>query len=261
MLLERTERLLEKLYQLLPAPKHNVLFDRTELAPCRDKSPLWLTIDDNSALLDAIHANPEIWPGLIMQSSWSADCVFDHLRHILIIIFDARRRGVLRYWDPITASYFFTSSGIDESPLWLGPIANLSWYGGTWADHAHGTLRWFQIANPHACNRARPAHAFTPILNVAHEDALRLQERERFVYGWWKKHTDTPFPHALAYLDEGMAHGFETDPALMNRYLSIRARHPDHQSPPRQHGDTGEERLNALQHVLQQPRHSTEFTR
>ncbi len=260
LLLERTDHLLEKLYQLLPDPRPKVLFDKTELAPYREKSPLWLMSSTDESLLQAVRSAPEDWPGLIIESPFSNDTLLAHLRHLLIIHFDGIRRGVLRYSNPVTASYFFTSGAPEEKAPWLGPIFRLSWYGGTWADLAQGTQRWISLDNPHVSRWTPAAQPTTPRLRDIHEDAFRRQERERFAYGWWKKQTGTTFPDALAYLDEGMAHGFATDPALMNRYLSLRAQHPDLETPPRQYGGTGEERLNALQRLLQQPHPNKEFT-
>ena len=251
LLLERTDHLLEKLYQLLPDPKPRMLFDKTELAPYRDKSPLWVAVTDDDRLLQTVHNAPESWPGLIIESPFHHDILLAHLRHLLIVNFDEIRRGVLRYSNPVTASYFFTTGTAEEKAPWLGPISRLSWYGGTWPDLAQGNQRWMSLDNPQVSCWTPPAQPTTPRLSDAQEDAFRRQERERFAYDWWKKQTGTDFPRALDYLDEGIAHGFATDPTLMNRYLSLRAQTPGQESPPRQYGGTGEERLNTLRGLLQ----------
>ncbi|MBP0942410.1 DUF4123 domain-containing protein [Pseudomonas sp. 20GA0148] len=252
LLLERTDDLLEKLYHLLPDPKPHMLFDRTELAPCRDKSPLWLAATDDDNVLRAVHDDPEKWPGLIIESPFHNDILLAHLRHLSIVNFEGIRRGVLRYSNPVTASYFFTTGTTEENAPWFGPISRLSWYGGTWPDLAQGNQRWMSLDNPHASRWTPATQPATPRLSDAHEHAFRHQERERFAYDWWKKQSGVAFAKALDYLDEGMAHGFATDPTLMNRYLSLRAQHPDQEAPPRQYGGTGEARLNTLRDLLQQ---------
>lgn len=114
VLLERTDRLLEHLYKLLPDPAPTALFDKTELAAYREQSPLWL--EAASPLLEAIHDAPDAWPGLIIESAAPADVVLAHLRHILFFRFEGQRRGVLRYSHPVTASYFFTAEPLNPVP-------------------------------------------------------------------------------------------------------------------------------------------------
>ncbi|RMT80027.1 hypothetical protein ALP40_01000 [Pseudomonas viridiflava] len=257
-LLERTDTVLEKLYQLLPDPSPSVLFDTTELEPYREKSPLWLAASASGSLLQAVHNTPEDWPGLIIESPAPPPILLAHLRHLLIVRFDDARRGVLRYWSPLTASYFFTAHAAEDNAPWLGPITRLSWYGGTWTDLAHNTQRWNSLDNPHASQWTPAIQLATSRLSDTQEDAFRRQERERFAYDWWKRQTGCAFIDALTYLDEGMAHGFATDPALMSRYLSLRTQHPAQEAPPRQHTGTGEERLNTLQHLLQHSPHAKE---
>ncbi|WP_440807256.1 DUF4123 domain-containing protein [Pseudomonas syringae] len=176
VLLERTDRLLEHLYKLLPDPAPTTLFDKTELVPYREQSPLWL--EATSPLLEAIHDAPEAWPGLIIEGDAPADVVLAHLRHILFIRFEGQRRGVLRYSHPVTASYFFTAEPPQTSAQWFGPISRLGWYGGTWEDLAQGKQRWFDVRNPHAPDWQPPQPQVTFGLNQQQEDALRRQNKE-----------------------------------------------------------------------------------
>jgi len=251
LLLERTGSLLESLYKLLPDPRPKSLFDNTELAAHREQGPLWLDASDNAILLDAVNKQPERWPGLVIESPAPDDTLLAHLRHLLIVNFDGARRGVLRYSNPVTASYFFTSDSDHPNASWLGPISRLSWYGGTWADIAQNNQRWLHLDNPHAAQWTPPAPPNPPRLSPAHEQALGRQEQERFAFEWWKRQTGTSFPQALDYLDEGMVHGFAEAPSLMNRYLTLRAQHPVSQPPTFRLNSHGEQRLHALQKLLQ----------
>ncbi|GFZ68539.1 hypothetical protein PSE10B_50610 [Pseudomonas amygdali pv. eriobotryae] len=178
VLLERTDSLLEQLYQRLPDPAPAVLFDKTELAAYREKSPLFLDTSGSNTLVEAMHEEPESWPGLIIESPSPADVLLGHLRHILFVRFDGQRRGVLRYSHPVTASYFFTAEPPQSSAQWFGPISRLGWYGGTWEDLAQGKQRWFDVRNPHAPDWQPPQPQVTFGLNQWQEDALRRQNKE-----------------------------------------------------------------------------------
>lgn len=106
LLLERTNSVLPQLYRKIGAPQLSMLFDTTELAAYTEQSPLLVTTDENSDLLNAVQQTPEDWPGLIIQSEQPTVAVLAHLRQILLVRFEALGRGVLRYSNPVTASYF-----------------------------------------------------------------------------------------------------------------------------------------------------------
>lgn len=252
VLLERTDDLLEKIYSLLPSPAPHFLFNETELADCKEQSPLWLEVMDNTPLLDAIHLEPEHWPGLLIESTSSTNVLLAHLRRILFIHFDQIRRGVLRYSNPITASYFFGINDAQANAQWLGPISRLSWYGGTWTDYALDRQRWQSTENPHVRDWQCPDESFTPHLDAIHEHALQRQEQERFAYNWWRKRSDTSFPQTLIYLAEGMSQGFGEEQDVMKRYLSLRAQYPTSLIQLTDEHDNNEKRLHDLQQSLEQ---------
>ncbi|WP_024647462.1 DUF4123 domain-containing protein [Pseudomonas syringae] len=178
LLLERTDTLLEQLYQTLPNPAPTLLFDKTELAAYREKSPILLDASGQNSLLDIVRETPEGWPGLIVESASSAEVVLAHLRHILVVRFEGIRRGVLRYSHPVTASYFFTADTPQSSAHWLGPISRLCWHGGTWADLSQGNQRWISIDNQHASRWAPPLTRMALALSPRQEQALRRQNKD-----------------------------------------------------------------------------------
>lgn len=87
LLLERTDSLLEQLYRRLPDPAPTLLFDKTELAAYRDKSPVLLDASVQHPLLNIVIEHPDARPGLIISAS-PVEVVLAHLRHILFVRFE-----------------------------------------------------------------------------------------------------------------------------------------------------------------------------
>lgn len=250
LLLERTEQVLEKVYQAADDPSPRLLFDSTELAECSEQSPVWLDSLHNPRLLELMSQEPGQWPGLIIDSTAPADILLAHLRHILLVRFGDARKGVLRYCHPTTASYFFTLDAAPELAPWLGPISRLRWHGGTWADQARGEQRWFSVDNPDAGHWKAipgqpPAH-----LSPRQEQALQRQRKEHFVYQWWKNQRELAFPQACEYLDQGLDNGF-VQAGELHKFLALRAGYPHHELPPLTSNASNEERLALLQRYLQ----------
>lgn len=245
LLLERTANLLPELYRLGEDPDPIRLFDGTELATCEEESPLLINAQANPSLLAAVQNGPLAWPGLLLESTGSAEILLAHLRQILFIRFDQERRGVLRYSRPRTASYFFPACDAETLSIWLGPIQRLSWYGGTWHEHADGQAAWRYVENPQA-SLWRPATTTQePHLSTTQEQALQRQQGEHFLYQWWERQSGIGFKTACDYLSAGMQSGFVSADSL-SAYLDLRHANP-HATPP--HAltpGTDEERLDAL---------------
>ncbi|PMZ30080.1 hypothetical protein C1X25_38370, partial [Pseudomonas sp. GW247-3R2A] len=74
--------------------------------------------------------------------------LLEHLRRMLTVTFGLHHRALLSYYNPHTASYFFDACDALELSRWLGPISQLRWFGGTWADRAIGSQGWQQLFNP-----------------------------------------------------------------------------------------------------------------
>lgn len=249
VLLERTDDLLQKLYQCMPDPDPTFLFDSTELQGCRQQSPIWLHAKSSAAVLDQMQNTPERWAGLILESQVPSAVLLAHLRHMLFVHFDGGRRGALRYWNPTTASYLFSADIGAASTRCLGPISHLCWHGGQWSRLAEDDLRWHYVTNPDACTGERSAEPRTVHLDALQEEALRRQQKEHFVYRWWSKQDDISFAEAARFLDEGMSQGF-VDATALEEYLSIRALRPGAQAPGISTQGSNEDRLQLLRRSL-----------
>lgn len=248
VLLERTPNLLPRVYQLVGAPQLSMLFDKTELASYRDQSPILVPCDESSALLKAMRQTPEEWPGLILRSEQPGAVVLAHLRQILFVHFDGNRRGVLRYCNPVTASYFFPACEAHQLKCWLGPVTHLSWYGGTWGDRASNISAWKKLENPEA--DGAQTFASDPVLDAYQQNALRSQQLDYFLYGWWLSHQDLCFANGQQWLDEGLRFGFNKADAL-ERYLNLRLVYPQPDLPHALPEGSDESRFTCLLQHLQ----------
>lgn len=249
VLLERTDDLLEKLYQRVPDPNPTLLFESTELKAYTEQSPIWLESASSAFIIEQMRETPSAWPGLIIESKASNENLLAHLRHILFIRFDTERKGVLRYSNPRTASYFFTVGDEMTSGIWMGPINRMNWYGGTWFDLANNSLRWFSVENENTRDWKKNEELNSLHLDVLHEQALQRQQKEHFVYLWWHKQSDASLDDAAQFLDEGIADGF-LEPQELNEYLSLRASYPSIKAPMVPMCGGGEERLELLRQYL-----------
>ncbi|KAA0994669.1 DUF4123 domain-containing protein [Pseudomonas sp. ANT_J12] len=249
ILLERTDDLLQKLYQCLPDPNPTLLFESTELANCAEQSPIWVDTTNQTSMLELMRGSPEAWPGLIIESHASQNAMLSHLRHILIVRFGGERKGALRYSIPTTASYFFTVNNLQTSRTWMGPISRLSWYGGTWRDLALGTQQWFNVENPDAQKWQHSTERPPLHLDQLQEQSLQRQQKDHFVYLWWKKQADVSFNDAVDYLNQGIANGF-VEAQELEQYLTLRSQHPSHTAPVIPLDNNSEDRLELLRQQL-----------
>ena len=249
VLLERTDDVLEKLYQLLPNPNPTLLFESTELQAYAEQSPIWLEPPSSTSITALMRDNPSAWPGLIIESHATNKELLGHLRGILFVQFDTERRGVLRYFSPTTASYFFTVEDETTARIWMGPILRLSWYGGTWFDLAEGKLRWLNAQGAQASDWKAPHEPKAIHLDTPHEQALQQQQKEHFAYQWWNRQCDISLSDTSRFLNEGMTDGF-VEAEELNEYLSLRAQHPFVEPAKTPAACCSEERLELLRHFF-----------
>ena len=192
LLLEHTEALRPQLYRQVRQPTPIRLFDSTEVAPYREQSPLLIEAPRSSALFAAVRSTPEHWPGLIIDSAAPSEHLLEHLRHRLFIRFGAdNRKGLLRYWSPSTASYFFPACTAETLGPWLGPISHLSWYGATWPEIAKAHRHWHDQPNHRAATWRPQSGAPSFALTAELEQALK---RQRLEYQGF--HDTPPFPQS-----------------------------------------------------------------
>lgn len=224
-----------------------MLFQQTELALYADQSPVLVAA--GQPLLSAIQNAPECWPGLLIQSVADERVLLDHLRGILLVRFDGgQRKGVLRYWSPRTASYFFPAES-KQRLRWFGPIHKISWHGGTWREKAESIETWKSLENPLAEHWLPPAERSPMCLDEGQEAALLRQQQEHFVYQW-PGSSRMPFGEAWQYFCDGASSGFDDSEQLL-RYLELREAFRGQRVPANLPGESADQRLAYLEESLQ----------
>jgi hypothetical protein len=222
------------------------LFEGTEWHALREQGPALIDLRPCPELAEACQRDAQHWRGLLLMSEASASTLLAHLRRMLTVSFGLHHRTLLSYYNPHTASYFFDACDARELSRWLGPISQLRWFGGTWADRAIGSLGWQQLLNP--------GLAVSPL---AIEENLSPRQREKLQtclmeqHAWqWSQSTATDFARLWAYLQEGLALGFNERPVL-DGWLWLRLQHPDAVPVPSLPGRTQQERLDSLRNRWQ----------
>ncbi|WP_339490408.1 DUF4123 domain-containing protein [Pseudomonas sp. EL_65y_Pfl2_R95] len=249
LLLEYTDDLPERLYRLGENPNPYRLFDETELELYAEQSPLLISTHENPSVAADFLAQPNDWMGLKLESSQPLQVVLQHLRHILFVSFEGERKGVLRYTNPRTASYFYPSLDSSELVTWLGPICSLSWFGATWRESAESQACWFSQENLRAEQWQAEAKPAPLALGKGQTAALQSQQTEKFLFHWWQKQSRLSFDQAFAYLQEGMNSGFLSADSL-NTYLDIRTTYRGIATPDMLPPGSDETRLSHLETSL-----------
>ncbi|PAU60432.1 DUF4123 domain-containing protein [Pseudomonas indica] len=248
LLLEHDDDLLQRVYEQEPSAVPQRLFANTELDAHRDQGPLLVPLSTDDALLAAYRSAPSDWPGILLACDRPEAELLEHLQRLLIVRFDGNRKALLRYYDPRVASYFFPACDVQSSPAWLGPIRQVAWHGGTWADSAADEATWHCLNNPEAAN-ATPMTAPMP-LDDRQTRALERQQLERFVYDWQQRHPQQPFTLAWVWLHQGLAVGFDEYDDL-TAYLDLRAQYPGHTDHPAPSTGETRQRLQQLRDYLE----------
>ena len=198
------------------------LFEGTELHPLREQGPALVELRDQAPLLERCYAEPRAWQGLLLESDASVAQLLAHLRRMLMVSVGLHHRALLNYYNPHCASYFFDACDAEELTRWLGPINQLRWFGGTWADRAIGSQGWQQLLNPRL--------AVSPL---AIEENLSVRQQERLQcclleqHTWhWSRSTGTDYNRLWSHVQEGLALGFSERPVL-DDWLWLRLQCPD----------------------------------
>lgn len=231
--------------QQVPQTHWYRLFEGTEWHALRDQGPLLVNLLTCPMLADACQRDAQHWRGLLLISEASASVLLTHLRRMLTVSFDLQHRALLSYYNPQTASYFFDACDAAQLSRWMGPIRQMRWFGGTWADLAQGYQGWQMLLNP--------GLAVSPL---AVEETLSARQREKLQtclleqYAWhWSRSTATDYTRLWTHLQEGLALGFSERPVL-DGWLWLRLRHPG-AAAGQPSGRTQQERLDSLRHRWQ----------
>ncbi|MBC3270572.1 MULTISPECIES: DUF4123 domain-containing protein [Pseudomonas] len=226
------------------AVPHWRLFDGTEFQPLSEHGPVLVDLRESPALTALCLRDPNTWRGLLLISEVAAQPLLQHLQRMLTVSFGLNHRALLSYYNRQTASYFFDACDAVELSRWLGPIRQLRWFGGTWADRAIGSQGWQQLCNPRL--------AVEPL---GIEQSLTRRQRERLQtclleqHIWrWCQALETDYAAIRAHAQQGLALGF-SDRAILDGWLWLRLLHPRAVLVPPPPGLTQQERLD---HVRRQ---------
>lgn len=246
LLLDRLDALqaLPVLRQAFSDVRRFSLFDGTEFEPVSAHGPLLIDLSECPALTALCHRDPNTWRGLLLVSEAPVQQLLSHLQRMLTVSFGLSHRALLSYYNRQTASYFFDACDAAELSRWLGPIRQMRWFGGTWADRAIGSQGWQQLRNP--------GLAVEP-LNI--EQSLTRRQRERLQtclleqHIWrWCQSLGTEYATMASHVQQGLALGF-SDRSVLDGWLWLRLLHPRAALVPPPVGLTQQQRLD---HVRRQ---------
>lgn len=217
------------------------LFEGTEWHALRARGPALIDLRTCPALAEACYGQVQVWRGLLVVSEASSSELLAHLRRMLTVTLGLHHRALLSYYNPNTASYFFDACDALELSRWLGPISQLHWFGGTWADRAIGSQGWQQLLNPELV-----------VSPLAVEESLSPRQREKLQtclleqHAWhWSQSTGTDYQRLWSHVQEGLALGFSERPVL-DGWLWLRLQYPRALLVPPVSGVTQQERLDGL---------------
>jgi hypothetical protein len=231
--------------QFAPARQYG-LFDDTEWQSLRDHGPVLIDLKGCPALAERCLGEPHLWSGLWLVSEASPSQLLEHLRRMLTVTVGLHHRALLSYYNPYTASYFFDACDARELSRWLGPIRQIRWFGGTWADRAIGCQGWQQLFNPGLV--VKPL-GIEEDLSARQRDALQTCLLEQ--HAWcWSQSTGRDYPRLWSHLKEGLALGFSERPVL-DGWLWLRLQHPGAKPELPLSGATQQARLDSLRTLWQ----------
>ncbi|WPN47796.1 DUF4123 domain-containing protein [Pseudomonas sp. P8_241] len=221
------------------------LFEGTEWQAQKTHGPVLVDLMSCPVLTDLCDVDGQRWRGLLMVSDVSVARLLAHLRRMLTVTFGLHR-AMLSYYNPNTASYFFDACDAAELSRWLGPISQIRWFGGTWADRAMGCEGWQCLHNPGLA--VRPL-AIEEDLSAGQQGKLQTCLLEQ--YAWrWSRATSIEYRDLWAKLQEGLALGF-SQRAVLDDWLTLRLQHPGAVSVQPLTGRTQQERLDHLRRLWQ----------
>ncbi|KAA0967738.1 DUF4123 domain-containing protein [Pseudomonas sp. ANT_H12B] len=222
------------------------LFEGTELQALREHGPALIDLRACPALAESCHSEAHVWRGLLVVSQASSSQLLAHFRRMLTVTFGLHHRALLNYYNPHTASYFFDACDARELSRWMGPISQLRWFGGTWADRAIGSQGWQQLLNP--------GLAVSPLAveeNLSPRQQEKLQTCVLEHHTWhWSKSTGTDYHSLWGHVQEGLALGF-SERRVLDGWLWLRLQHPGALPVQPLSGITQQERLDSLRNWWQ----------
>lgn len=217
------------------------LFEGTELHALREEGPVLIDLRTSAELAELCYSQAHVWRGLLVVSEASSAALLEHLRRMLTVTLGLQHRALLTYYNPNTASYFFDACDALELTRWLGPIEQLHWFGGTWADRAIGSQGWQQLHNPRLSTHPLPVEE-----NLSPRQREKLQTCLLEQHAWrWSQSTGTDYTRLWSHVQEGLLLGFSDRPVL-DDWLWLRLQYPRASLAQPLSGLTQQERLESL---------------
>ncbi|WP_022964112.1 DUF4123 domain-containing protein [Halopseudomonas pelagia] len=215
-LAEPQKGLLETLYEHEPDPDPVQLFEDTSFAAQASQSPLLFKLSARGKLVPSLASDPQKLSGLLIATHAPRTALLDQLRGLLEARFLQGRKALLRYYDPRVASYLLPTCTGDLQARWLGPISEITWYGGTWADEAGGSEQWHRLTQ---VQQAEAKASSAPLsLNETQLQRLVDQGYEHFAWRWLASHKGYEMTQVLDWIKAGMAAG-HTEQKSLNAWL------------------------------------------
>lgn len=211
-LAETSTAQLAEIYRLEPDPNPIALFDNTRFVAQREQGPMLFSLSADGQMIQALRARPAAFKGLLLTAQHPLEQLIQQLHSMLSVTFARNRKALLRFYDPLVASYLFPECTDQQLPRWLGPIHQLFWYGGTWSDIAGGHDVWHGLSQSEVQTLLPDQHGL--VLTDEQEHALARQSIEKFAYDWLLQYPDETFGSLISRIQHGIAAGRNDEKSL-----------------------------------------------
>jgi hypothetical protein len=135
-LLSHYEGMREQLFSVIDGQEYEPLYLLTSLDVILEISPVFIELkSDRDPLLTELPEASVFYYSAPSEVPFSV--LVAHLRLRLNVLFDGLRKGLLHYYHPRVASYFFSRSSDKETSAWLGPFSSVQFLEQCFDREAH----------------------------------------------------------------------------------------------------------------------------
>ncbi|SHO59073.1 DUF4123 domain-containing protein [Vibrio quintilis] len=209
----------QQVYQWLDGHDCEPLYLSTPLEPLMEQSPLLITLKYGGG--DALTAQlpPAYTLYFSAPASLSAGDVADQLRWRMLVYYYGQTRGLLHYYQPQIAGYFFSRTDDAVTSGWLGGLYSVVYYRQTLSEPPCWQEAGDYTSNP---------HMDIWVLQPSQEQALETMFQERAIVQWAQDRRasiDWPLQHAVSHFCQH--HQIEDDTLKYRlRDLSVKTGQP-----------------------------------
>lgn len=153
---------------------HNVwpLYVKTALDGLLEHSPYIVELFENDEIISTLPKEQMLL--FSASTKINARQVVDHLRQRMTIIFDGNKKGLLHYYQPEIASYFFSANS-NDTENWLGLLTGVQWFNQI----AGQESEWLSINNEGHSEQSNDW-----FLTPAQEEKLNQQWVDKLIAQW-----------------------------------------------------------------------------